>query len=61
MTNQFLSRVGDGYLVGFLFLGSPNIIGGITLQIDQTKCSGYGICIPYCPAQAITLVDKKAG
>jgi len=30
------------------------------LQIDQDKCSGCGICIPYCPARAITLLNKKA-
>ena len=28
--------------------------------VDQEKCTGCGICIPYCPAQAITLVEKKA-
>ncbi|MEW6662317.1 MAG: 4Fe-4S binding protein [Bacillota bacterium] len=30
------------------------------MQIDQEKCSGCGICIPYCPARAITMQDKKA-
>ncbi len=28
--------------------------------IDQEKCSGCGICLPYCPAGAIKLVGKKA-
>ncbi|MFZ5943254.1 MAG: 4Fe-4S binding protein [Bacillota bacterium] len=30
------------------------------MRIDQEKCSGCGICVPYCPANAITVVDKKA-
>ena len=30
------------------------------MRIDQEKCSGCGICIPYCPANAITIVNKKA-
>ena len=30
------------------------------MQIDQEKCSGCGICIPYCPVQAITLSNRKA-
>lgn len=30
------------------------------MLIDQEKCSGCGICIPYCPGGAITLVNKKA-
>lgn len=28
--------------------------------IDQEKCVGCGICIPYCPAEAISIVDEKA-
>ncbi len=28
--------------------------------VDQEKCIGCGICIPYCPANAITMVEKKA-
>lgn len=28
--------------------------------IDQEKCIGCGICIPYCPAKAISIVEKKA-
>lgn len=30
------------------------------MLIDQEKCSGCGICIPYCPARAITVLNKKA-
>lgn len=30
------------------------------MLIDQEKCSGCGICIPYCPGGAIALVNKKA-
>ncbi|SDF28821.1 4Fe-4S binding protein [Sporolituus thermophilus] len=30
------------------------------MVIDQEKCIGCGICIPYCPVQAIALVGKKA-
>ncbi len=30
------------------------------MRIDQEKCTGCGICIPYCPAKAITIVEKKA-
>lgn len=28
--------------------------------INQETCIGCGICVPYCPAQAITITDKKA-
>lgn len=28
--------------------------------INQEKCTGCGICVPYCPAQAITVSEKKA-
>ncbi len=30
------------------------------MEIDQKRCSGCGLCIPYCPAEAITLANKKA-
>lgn len=30
------------------------------MKIDQKKCIGCGICVPYCPAKAITIVNKKA-
>lgn len=30
------------------------------MKIDQKKCIGCGICVPYCPAKAITVVNKKA-
>lgn len=28
--------------------------------VNQETCSGCGICIPYCPANAISIVEKKA-
>ncbi len=28
--------------------------------IDQEKCNGCGICVPYCPVGAINLAGKKA-
>ena len=30
------------------------------MLIDQEKCVGCGICIPFCPVEAISLVNKKA-
>lgn len=30
------------------------------MLVDQEKCIGCGICIPYCPAQAISVKAKKA-
>ncbi|MGI6224854.1 MAG: DUF362 domain-containing protein [Peptococcales bacterium] len=30
------------------------------MRIDQEKCIGCGICVPYCPANAITVVNRKA-
>ncbi len=30
------------------------------MRIDVEKCSGCGLCVPYCPAEAITLENKKA-
>ena len=30
------------------------------MLIDQEKCIGCGLCLPYCPVQAIALVDGKA-
>ena len=30
------------------------------MLVDQEKCIGCGVCIPYCPAAAISLVDEKA-
>lgn len=30
------------------------------MRIDRTRCLGCGICIPYCPAGAISLEAKKA-
>jgi|LSQX01.3.fsa_nt_gb NAD-dependent dihydropyrimidine dehydrogenase PreA subunit len=30
------------------------------MKVDQEKCIGCGICIPYCPANAISIVDKVA-
>ena len=29
------------------------------MKIDETKCTGCGICVPYCPVGAIALVDGK--
>lgn len=31
------------------------------MLIDQDKCNGCGICVPYCPVGAISLSGKKAG
>ena len=31
------------------------------MLIDQDKCNGCGICVPYCPVGAITVSGKKAG
>jgi NAD-dependent dihydropyrimidine dehydrogenase PreA subunit len=28
--------------------------------VNQEKCTGCGICVPYCPVLAITLVNNKA-
>lgn len=28
--------------------------------VNQETCIGCGICVPYCPAQAISIVNKKA-
>jgi NAD-dependent dihydropyrimidine dehydrogenase PreA subunit len=30
------------------------------MLVDHEKCVGCGICVPYCPARAISLKDKKA-
>ena len=30
------------------------------MKIDTEKCIGCGICLPYCPAGAISLAEKKA-
>ena len=30
------------------------------MLVSQEKCSGCGVCIPYCPARAISISDKKA-
>jgi Dissimilatory sulfite reductase (desulfoviridin), alpha and beta subunits len=30
------------------------------MRIDPEKCIGCGICVPYCPAKAITVENKKA-
>lgn len=30
------------------------------MMVDQEKCVGCGICVPYCPAQAISVQNKKA-
>jgi len=30
------------------------------MLVDQEKCIGCGVCIPYCPAAAISVVDEKA-
>lgn len=30
------------------------------MLIDQQKCIGCGICVPYCPANAISVTNKKA-
>jgi ferredoxin len=29
------------------------------MKIDETKCTGCGTCVPYCPAEAISLVERK--
>lgn len=30
------------------------------MLVDQEKCIGCGVCVPYCPAAAITVADEKA-
>ena len=30
------------------------------MRIDAEKCSGCGVCLPYCPADAISLENRKA-
>lgn len=30
------------------------------MKVNQEKCIGCGLCIPYCPAFAISMVDGKA-
>lgn len=30
------------------------------MLVDHEKCSGCGICVPYCPVQAISIRDRKA-
>ena len=30
------------------------------LVIDVNKCVGCGLCLPYCPVRAISIVDGKA-
>ncbi|MDR3591979.1 MAG: 4Fe-4S binding protein [Negativicutes bacterium] len=30
------------------------------MLVDQNKCVGCGLCLPFCPVQAISLVNKKA-
>jgi NAD-dependent dihydropyrimidine dehydrogenase PreA subunit len=31
-----------------------------TLEIDQTACTGCGICLEVCPHQVIKLTEKRA-
>ena len=30
------------------------------MMVNQEKCVGCGVCVPYCPAQAISVQNKKA-
>lgn len=30
------------------------------MLVDQQKCVGCGVCVPYCPAAAITVIGRKA-
>ena len=30
----------------------------VTLQLDQSKCNGCGVCIDVCPQQVFTLAEK---
>ena len=39
---------------------SPRIGGAPIPQVDNQKCSGCGVCVVPCPAQAITLVHPDA-
>jgi len=30
------------------------------MLVDQEKCIGCGVCLPYCPAAAISIINEKA-
>ena len=45
-------------------LGAVSLNGGRLTDLpclDETKCTGCGLCIPKCPGQAIFVVDLSAG
>jgi len=36
------------------------MLGEVTTKIDESKCTGCGLCVKVCPADTLTMVDGKA-
>jgi ferredoxin len=34
------------------------IFGGGTAIVDESKCTGCGLCVRYCPHRAVTMVER---
>lgn len=45
-----ISQGGGKGILGFL--------GGGTSKVDETKCTGCGLCVRYCPHGAIKMVNR---